>query len=150
MRRAGSTLPQQSCDEAVKDGPLPDRLQVGIVPHDLAASLEFYRDTLGLAYAGARPALEGRTLHVFALGSATVKLLEVAGSPPGRAPRVPYADAAGIRWLTLDVVDLDGILQRCRRAGARFQLEPVDVRAGIRVAIVEDPDGNAIELVERK
>lgn len=130
---------------------MPDRLQVGIVPHDLAGSLAFYRDVLGLDYAGPRPALENRTLHMFTLGTATVKLLE-SSQPTKPRPRDhpgAYAAGVGLRWLTLDVVELAPVVDRCRAAGARFQLEPSELRPGLRVAIVEDPDGNAIELVER-
>jgi catechol 2,3-dioxygenase-like lactoylglutathione lyase family enzyme len=129
--------------------PTPDRLQVGIVPRDITASLAFYRDVLELTYAGTRPALEGRTLHLFDLGTATVKLLEGTRLPQRREPPGPYATSEGIRWVTLDVGDLAAVVERCRAAGARFQLEPTEIRTGVRVAIVEDPDGNAIELVER-
>jgi catechol 2,3-dioxygenase-like lactoylglutathione lyase family enzyme len=121
---------------------------VGIVPHDLGASIAFYRDVLGLTYTGTRPGLEQRTLHLFSLGTATLKLLGTAPTQP-RGEAGPYAETEGIRWLTLDVADLDPLLERCRAAGARFQLEPMEIRAGLRVAIVDDPDGNAIELVER-
>lgn len=130
---------------------MPDRLQVGIVPSDLAASLAFYRDVLGLPYTGPRPALENRTLHMFSFGTVSVKLLDSTHPPrpPARDHPGPYPAGVGIRWLTLDVVELAPVVDRCRAAGARFQLEPTELRPGLRVAIVEDPDGNAIELVER-
>jgi catechol 2,3-dioxygenase-like lactoylglutathione lyase family enzyme len=127
----------------------PSRLQAGIVPVDLSASVAFYRDVLGLPYQGTRPALEGRTLHLFAAGDSALKLLETPEAPSGRAPRGPFAGATGIRWLTLDVDDLDAIVQRCVTAGINLQLPPTALRPGLRVAIAEDPDGNAIELVER-
>ena len=124
----------------------PDRLQAGIVPVDLAASLAFYRDVLGLAYAGTRPALEARTLHVFTVGDAVLKLLETPHPPSARAPGGSFADATGIRWITLDVDDLDAIVRRCADAAVTLQLGPSALRPGLRVAIAEDPDGNAIEL----
>lgn len=133
----------------------PSRLQAGIVPVDLGASVVFYRDVLGLPYQGTRPALEGRTLHLFTAGDSVLKLLETpetsetSEAPSARAPRGPFAGATGIRWLTLDVDDLDAIVSRCERAGVHLQLAPTDLRPGLRVAIAEDPDGNAIELVER-
>lgn len=125
------------------------RLQVGIVPSDLGASLAFYRDALGLPYEGTRPALEGRSLHLFAVGDAVLKLLETGDTPSARAPRGAFADATGIRWITVDVDDLDAVVARCEAAGARTQLPLTALRPGLRLAIVEDPDGNAIELVER-
>jgi catechol 2,3-dioxygenase-like lactoylglutathione lyase family enzyme len=127
----------------------PSRLQAGIVPVDLGASVTFYRDVLGLPYQGTRPALEGRTLHLFTAGDSVLKLLETPEAPSARAPGGPFAGATGIRWLTLDVDDLDAIVSRCEGAGVHLQLAPTDLRPGLRVAIAEDPDGNAIELVER-
>lgn len=127
----------------------PCRLQVGIVPVDLDASLAFYRDVLGLPYEGTRPVPERRTLHLFAAGDAVVKLLQTPDPPKHRAPGGTFADATGIRWITLDVEDLDAIVQRCTGAGVSLQLPPTALRPGLRVAIAEDPDGNAIELVER-
>ena len=125
------------------------RLQVGIVPRDLETSLTFYRDVLGLPYTGTRPALEGRTLHLFALGDVVVKLLESPTPPRATAGAGPYAERTGIRWVTLDVTDLDAVIARCDAARATIQMPLVTIRPGVRVAIVEDPDGNAFELVER-
>ncbi len=125
-------------------------MQVGIVPRDLAASLAFYRDVLGLPYVGARPVIEGRTLHLFEFDGGILKLLEQpADAPPvtEHAPGGDFQTATGVRWITFDVADLDAIVARC--AGRRFQMPVTRLRPGLRVCIVEDLDGNAIELVER-
>lgn len=127
----------------------PGRLQVGIVPRDLDASLVFYRDVLGLPYAGPRPALESRTLHLFTIGDVVVKLLESPRPPRSSGVAGPYAEQTGIRWVTLDVDDLDAVVTRCTGAGAAVELPVTELRPGLRVAIVADPDGNALELVER-
>jgi catechol 2,3-dioxygenase-like lactoylglutathione lyase family enzyme len=126
-------------------------VQIGIVPRDLATSIAFYRDVLGLPYAGTLPVMEGRVLHLFTVPGGDVKLLELAEAEaqPGlaQAPAGPFHAATGMRWLTIDVDDLDVVAQRCD--GATWQLPVTEFRPGLRVAIVEDPDGNAIELVER-
>ncbi|MCB0993667.1 MAG: VOC family protein, partial [Acidimicrobiales bacterium] len=130
-------------------------LQVGIVPVDLDRSLAFYRNVIGLRYLGPRPVIEGRTLHMFEVGEGVFKLFEApAGSAPpsASAPPGPFQAATGIRWLTIDTGDTDTDLDEiARRAGAdvRWQLPVTEIRAGLRVAILEDPDGNAVELVER-
>lgn len=127
-------------------------MQVGIVPRDLARSIAFYRDELGLPYTGARPVIEGRTLHFFDAGDGgLVKLLEQpadAPAPAAHAPEGPFQRATGLRWLTLDVADLDPVVARC--GGRTFQMPVTELRPGLRVCIVEDPDGNAVELVERR
>ena len=67
----------------------------------------------------------------------------------GMAIRLEMAcRATGMRWITVDVDDLDPIVARC--GNERFQMPLTAIRAGLRVCIVEDPDGNAIELVERR
>ena len=137
-------------------------MQVGLVPADLERSLVFYREVIGLPYRGALRVAAGRTLHQFdadALGGptggtgATLKLVELGpgdGVPAGRTgPTESFTGAVGIGWITLDVEDLDPIVVRASDAGAVWQLPVTQFRPGLRVAIVEDPDGNAVELVER-
>jgi catechol 2,3-dioxygenase-like lactoylglutathione lyase family enzyme len=127
-------------------------MQVGIVPNELELSIAFYRDRLGLAYTGSVPVLEGRVLHMFdAGGGNVVKLLELAKGTPmpsESAPPGSFAEATGIRWITIDVDDLDAVVSRC--AGCTWQLPVTELRPGLRIAIVEDPDGNAIEIVQRR
>ena len=126
-------------------------MQVGIVPRDLAVSLAFYRDVLGFSYVGGRPVIEGRTLHFFEADGGILKLLEQpADAPPvtARAPGGGFARATGLRWITFDVDDLDAVVARC--GDRTFQMPVTELRAGLRVCIVEDPDGNAVELVERR
>jgi catechol 2,3-dioxygenase-like lactoylglutathione lyase family enzyme len=126
------------------------RVQIGIVPRDLARSLAFYRDVIGLPYSGPLPVLEGRVLHRFAVPGGELKVLEQEADPAALAPSPPgpYHAAIGMRWLTLDVDDIDAIARRC--GDAPWQLPVVELRPGLRVGIVEDPDGNAVELVERR
>ncbi len=126
-------------------------MQVGIVPRDLARSLAFYRDEVGLPFTGSLPVIEGRTLHLFDAGGGILKLLERPSSAPApaeHAPPGPFDRATGVRWITIDVTDLDAVLARC--GGRTLQMPVTQLRPGLRVCIVEDPDGNAVELVERR
>jgi catechol 2,3-dioxygenase-like lactoylglutathione lyase family enzyme len=128
-------------------------VQIGIVPADLQRSIEFYRDTIGLAYKGGMPVLAGRTLHLFDAGTGIVKLLERAEGPPSQAsPPGPFDSAVGVRWITLDCDDLDAFAERVAhtRPDTRWQMPIVEIRPGIRACILEDPDGNAVELVENR
>jgi catechol 2,3-dioxygenase-like lactoylglutathione lyase family enzyme len=125
------------------------RLQVGIVPVDLHRSLVFYRDVLGLPYDGTIPLGEGRALHVFKVGDAVLKLLERPGTPTVGPSAVAFDDLTGVRWVTMDVHELDAAVERCRAVDAHVPTPPHERRPGLRFAVVNDPDGNAIELVER-
>ncbi|MFE2519669.1 VOC family protein [Streptomyces mirabilis] len=46
------------------------------------------------------------------------------------------------------VDDLDGIIERGVARGGRVRHGPMDVGPGVRVAVLQDPDGNAIEVVD--
>ena len=125
-------------------------MQIGIVPRDLARSLAFYRDVLGFTYVGGRPVIEGRTLHMFDVDVGVLQLLQ---QPEGAAAPSPHSAGAfqtttGLRWMTFDVDDIDEIVARC--AGRTFQMPLTELRPGLKVCIVEDDDGNAVELVERR
>ena len=46
--------------------------------------------------------------------------------------------------------DFDGYCDNLRQKGVAFTLEPVDIRAGVRIAYIAAPDGVSIELLQRK
>lgn len=58
------------------------------------------------------------------------------------------AGATGIRYWTITVPDLEEITDKCRAAGYTVAVEPRDVRPGVRISMVEDPDGNWVEFLE--
>ena len=53
------------------------------------------------------------------MGDAILKLIESAGVAAPQAPTVELDDVAGIRWVTMDVDDMDGAVARVRRRGRR-------------------------------
>ena len=128
--------------------PLPrPRLYVGLVTADPDRLCAFYGQVLGLPEAEPlAPPGVGR-MRRFIQGDSTLKILEPFDPPAPLAP-APFTAATGIRYLTLTVDDLDAALSRCAEAGAPLRIAPVDVRPGVRAAIVEDPDGNAVELMQ--
>ena len=54
--------------------------------------------------------------------------------------------ATGIRYLTFWVADMDELLQRAAAAGRRVPIARTTVRPGVDIAMVEDPDGNWVEI----
>ena len=124
-----------------------ESIDIGIVVRDLDAALKFYRDTLGLEYAAEMPAGGGR-MHRLMCGTTVVKIVirdevpEKADNPGG--PR----GALGIRYWTITVKDLEAMTETCRAAGYTVAVEPRDVRPGVRISMIEDPDGNGVEFLE--
>ena len=124
-----------------------ESIDIGIVVRDLDAALKFYRDTLGLEYAAEMPAGGGR-MHRLMCGTTVVKIVirdevpEKADNPGG--PR----GASGIRYWTITAKDLEAMTETCRAAGYTVAVEPRDVRPGVRISMIEDPDGNWVEFLE--
>jgi catechol 2,3-dioxygenase-like lactoylglutathione lyase family enzyme len=123
-------------------------LDLGVVAYDPPAMLAFYGEILSLPETGSLTIPGVGVLHRFAVGPNTIKLLvpdTQPGTPPaGGAPR----EAAGLRYLTLHVANLDTVLTELESAGIRFDSDVMNPAPGIRYINVADPDGNTIELVE--
>jgi glyoxylase I family protein len=125
-----------------------DSIDIGIVVRDSAAALKFYCDTLGLEHVTDVPFPFGGTMHRLACGSTVVKLVRQddlpAKSDNGGGPQ----GASGIRYWTISVKDLAPIAEKCRAGGYVIAMEPTEIRPGVRICMIEDPDGNWVELLE--
>ena len=44
--------------------------------------------------------------------------------------------------------NLDSLVEQCAAAGCPVPVAPREIRPGTRIAMVEDPDGNWVELLE--
>jgi catechol 2,3-dioxygenase-like lactoylglutathione lyase family enzyme len=123
-----------------------DQFELGVITHDHPAMARFYGEVLGLELVGSFPVPGVGTRHKYRLGRNSIKLIELATPLPDR-PRggLPW-EATGLRYWTVHVRDLDAVLALLP---AEAQLLPLTLATPpIRYAIVADPDGNALELVE--
>jgi lactoylglutathione lyase len=123
-------------------------LEVGLVPRDLQRSLEFYRDVIGLEFDSVIDLGEGRALHMFRVGDGVLKLWE-STDVPAEVPAAEWEQLTGIRWVTFDVDEIDEAVARCVAAGVPVGMPVTEIRPGLRVANVSDPDGNRVELLDR-
>src|SRR5947207_15921646 len=124
--------------------------EVGIVVQDLDATTAFYRDVLGLEYIGDLD-LPGGTMKRFAHGDAVVKLVRFEQAPAHvNPPGGAGAGVTGLRYLTLMIGDVERGVQRCVAAGHAVPVLPFEYQPGVRIAIVEDPEGNWVELVQEQ
>jgi glyoxylase I family protein len=114
---------------------------VSLLVHNTARALEFYHGLLGMPVDASRPDL-GFPGAFLDAGNAQIHLLELA-SPAGQDTDGKHGGRD--RHVALEVVDLAAVVAELDRAGVAYTLS----RSGRRALFCRDPDGNAVELVER-
>lgn len=115
-----------------------------LIVHDIAASLRFYRDTIGLKGETDGPWAEfsaGKGNHLVLLDSSfwarTSRLRSERGS----------AEQSGSPVIAIQVPDVADLHRRLTAAGFRSELAPTEVpQMGNQIAIIRDPDGHLVEL----
>jgi catechol 2,3-dioxygenase-like lactoylglutathione lyase family enzyme len=125
-----------------------DSIDLGIVVKDADAALRFYRDTLGFEDQGTMPMPGGGTMYRLLCGSSLIKLVALAQAPGATAPPGGIQGSTGYRYWTISVSNLDQTASSCASAGYKLAIKPREIRPGIRIAMIEDPDGNWVELLE--
>lgn len=136
---------------AISLDPSKSGVDIGIVISDSAKSLHFYRDTLGLEHVMdmPMPVGGGGTMHRVACGGTTLKLVCWQQTPDGANPPGGLSTATGLRYITLWITNLDDAVAACAAAGYHVATKPVEVRPGVRIAMIEDPDGVWVELLQQ-
>jgi catechol 2,3-dioxygenase-like lactoylglutathione lyase family enzyme len=124
-----------------------DSIDLGIVVRDAPSSLAFYRDLLGFKHVGDMPMPGGGTMYRLVCGTSYIKIVHpakvTASATPGN-----IMDAYGYRYFTISVSNLSEMTDACANAGHKVVVAPVEVRAGVTISIVEDPDGNLVEFLQ--
>ncbi len=69
-------------------------------------------------------------------------------APAAAAPADPFFAVTGLRYLTIGTADLDGVIARAAANRGQLQHGPIELGGGVRVAVLVDPDGNSIEVVQ--
>ena len=125
-----------------------DSIDLGIVVQDADASLAFYRDTLGLPFQVKLDMPGGMTMNRLLAGTSVVKLVSFEETPKASAPPGGLAGATGYRYFTICVENLDEVTADAEAAGYNVPVSPREIRPGIKIAMIEDPDGNWVELLQ--
>lgn len=124
-------------------------VDLGIVISDSERSLAFYCGLLGLEHVADTPMPVGGpgTMHRVQCGDTLLKLVRFEETPRPAAPG-GVVGAQGYRYLTLIVSNLDQIMRECVGTGVVVTVPVTEIRPGVRIGMVEDPDGNWVEFVE--
>jgi catechol 2,3-dioxygenase-like lactoylglutathione lyase family enzyme len=125
-----------------------DSFDLGIVVADIDASLAFYRDFLGLPFERKAPFSKTTTLHFLKAGTGSIKLWEVTEPPAPVAKGWPLEAAPGFRYVTLSISNLDEVMAEAEAGSVKVRVPATEIMPGVRIAILADPDGNAVELLD--
>jgi len=124
-----------------------DGIDIGILVADIGRSLDFYVGLLGLEKIEEVDLWFGK-MHRLKFGSSFVKLIEPDNPPPAGPSNIE--DQGGVRYLTFPVSNIDAVCSACAQAGVIFAREKQEIRPGTLIAMLRDPDGAIVELVERR
>lgn len=129
---------------------------------DLDKMMTFYTEVLGLSLFNKVdvPPQKSAPPGLAADGYTIVRLETNDGQrfklvrPNARAAPEPVRDYVldrqGLAFVTFLIEDLAGLVGRLKAAGVPFvgQDEPFEVRDGVMITFIRDPEGNCLELVE--
>ena len=123
-------------------------IDLGIVTTNGAAMLAFYRDVLGFKYLRemAMPGGSG-VMHQMLCGDSMIKLV-VLDTVPAQAAPGGIPGASGYRYWTISVSNLTEMVKACADKGHKVAMKERELRPGVKIAIVEDPDGNWVEFLQ--
>jgi len=125
--------------------PAKESLDLGVIVSDIKASLNFYQNILGLEFVGITPVSFG-TMHRLRFGTSDFKLIEPK-TVPARG-KIGLENQLGFRYVTFVIENLSQLCSELKNKGIEFALPETEVRPGVCVAMVKDPDGNIVEFVE--
>ena len=126
---------------------------VGIAVKDLAASVKWYEETLGLHSKGTEVVQEQQvTVAFLPCGDRELELLE-STSPEGPIARFIEKNGEGIQHIAIRVDDIDAALAELKEKGVRLiDQTPRYGAGGARIAFLHPKatHGVLLELCERK
>jgi predicted enzyme related to lactoylglutathione lyase len=118
--------------------------EIGVVVRDPTPMLHFYRDYLGLALEKEME-FPGIRLWWLCCGGGSVKLVHMEATPGSANAPGGMQTATGLRYITLVVDNVEEVAKDVESAGG--QLLYSNTMEQLTMAMLEDPEGNHVELV---
>jgi lactoylglutathione lyase len=109
-------------------------LRLHLHANDIAQAAVFYGDVLGLADKGT---------NCFAVGASEIQLTQHRVAPVERV-------AVGYRYMTMQVFDVVATHAKILQLGGTEGMAPIRLGEVAYISFVCDPDGNWIEISQRK
>ena len=125
-----------------------DSIDIGIVTKDAGPLLAFYRDTLGLTLEGEMDMPGGGKMTRLQCGTTVVKIVVHGTEPSADAAPGGIRTATGYRYWTISVNNIESATAECAEAGYTVAVPVSEIRPGVRISMIEDPDGNWVELLQ--
>ena len=127
-----------------------DAIDLGIVTTNGEAMLAFYRDVLGFKHEGdiAMEHVGIKVMHRLWFGTSLIKLVVPVKNPALPAAPGGIPGATGYRYWTMTIHNLDEVLSAVQAAGQKIVRPRTEVRPGVVIGMVEDPDGNWVEFIQ--
>ena len=122
-------------------------IDLGIVTANGEAMVHFYRDLLGFKEEPSTPFPMGGTMFRLWCGDSLIKIVVPEPAPEQGPVPGAIAKATGYRYWTMRVTNLAEIMAQCEQAEVRIVVPVTEVRPGVTIGMVEDPDGNWVEFV---
>lgn len=122
----------------------PQLVTISIVTQDMAAAIAFY-ESCGLRLSSGGPSephseFSGAGIRVMLDTRELIEQMHPGWQPPTGGHAMALAFDCGTP------AEVDATFERLVAAGAKAALQPWDAFWGQRYAVIEDPDGNAVDL----
>jgi PhnB protein len=129
---------------------IPDNSSVVIprlVCHDVAAAVEFCRDTFDAVDLGTRPGPDGKPAHaLLTIGPA---MIMIEAEWPNLTSRAPALDGSSPVVIFVYVEDVDKTVERAVAGGAKVLIPVENQFWGDRIGWVMDPSGHVWTIATR-
>ena len=127
---------------------------IGIMTNDLQQSVEFYTDVLGFSVSR-KIEMEkvGLTAVFVEKDGSKIELMKYKGKQIPKRSEVAKLKLGGSSipindHITFSVDDIEAATTELKEKGVVFNLEPIQLEGGMKLATFKDPEGVMIELVE--